>query len=78
MICPFCRESEVDDNPGPVTCPVCGAEFRVDDRGEYVFVNTDHPRMPIFGQVFMVCGLVQQYRNDHCFFCGTTLNKKTH
>jgi len=59
MICPFCRKTDVGDETGRVTCPACKAGFEIDDRGECVFVDTDNPRMPMFGQVSTVFGLIQ-------------------
>ena len=53
MICPFCRETEVGCESGPSTCPTCKAGFEIDDRGECIFVDTENPRIPADGQVWV-------------------------
>ena len=58
MICPFCRKTEVGNESGPVICQACKAGFEIDDRGECVFVDTDDLRIPVDGQLCVVCGLV--------------------
>ena len=78
MICPFCRKSDIQDNSGKTLCPSCQTVFEIDDRGECVFVDTDSPRMPMFGQVCTECGLVQQDKRDSCVYCGTIFNKTMH
>ena len=78
MICPFCRQTEIGDEPGPTVCPACTAGLEIDDRGECVFVDTASPRLPMFGQVCTECGLVQQDKRETCNNCGTTLNRTVH
>ena len=51
MICPFCRQSDIVDNSGTTICPSCILVLEIDDRGECVFVDTDSPKMPMYGQV---------------------------
>ena len=75
MICPFCRETEVGNDTGPIVCPACKAGFEIDDRGECVFVDTENPRIPMYGQVCTECGLVQQIKRDSCAWCGTIFKK---
>ena len=70
MICPLCRETELGDDTGPTACPACAAGLEIDDRGECVFVDTGRPRMPIFGQACMQCGLVQQDKRAPAFTAG--------
>ena len=78
MICPFCRQSDILENSGPTICPSCQTVFEIDDRGECVFVDTDSLRMPMFGQVCVECGLVQEIRRDACVYCGVAFNKTVH
>ena len=78
MICHFCRETEIGDHTGPTACLACLAGFEIDDRGECVFVDTGRPRMPMFGQACMQCGLVQQGKRETCVCCGTAFNKSVH
>lgn len=60
MIFPFCRQSDIPDNPGKTVCPSCNNGFKIDDRCECVFVDTEQLKMPMFGQVCTAFGLVQQ------------------
>ena len=60
MVCPFCRQSDILDNPGKTKCPSCQTVFEIDDRGECVFVDTNSLKMPKYGQVCPACGLIQQ------------------
>ena len=78
MICPICRQSDIWNTSGPIICPSCNTEFEIDDRGECVFVDTGNPRIPMYGQVCAVCGLVQQDKRDSCVYCGFALNKTFH
>ena len=78
MICPFCRETEIGDDTGPTVCPACKAGFKIDDRVECVFVDTDRPRMPMHGQVCTECGQVQQDKRDACVYCGAVFNRTVH
>jgi hypothetical protein len=36
MICPFCRQIDIGDQPGPRICPACKSGFEIDDRGESI------------------------------------------
>ena len=78
MICPFCRKTEIDSEPGKTICPNCQISFEIDDRGECVFVDTENPKIPVDGLVCAECGLVQQAKRDSCAYCGTLLNKTVH
>ena len=78
MICPFCRQSDIVDNSAKTVCPSCKTGFEIDDRGECIFVDTDTPRMTMYGQVCLECGLVQEGNRDTCVYCGTMLSKKVH
>ena len=78
MICPFCRQTIIGDEPGLSVCPACKAGLEIDDRGECVFVDTASPRLPMFGQVCTECGLVQQDKRDACSYSGTTFSMTVH
>jgi hypothetical protein len=78
MICPICRQSDLQGNPGKTVCPLCKTVFEIDDRGECVFADTDSLRIPMFGQVCVECGLVQQDKRDSCVYCGRSLNNTVH
>ena len=41
MICPFCRQSDIQDNSGKTICPECKTVFEIEERGECVFADTD-------------------------------------
>jgi RNA polymerase subunit RPABC4/transcription elongation factor Spt4 len=71
MICPFCRQSDIPDNPGKTVCPLFKTVFEIDDRDECVFVDTGSLKMPIYGQVCAECGRVQQERRESCVYCGS-------
>lgn len=78
MICPFCRQSDIGDKSGPTICPAWKTVFEIDERSECVFVDTDSPRMSIYGQVCVECGLVQYDKRDSCVYCGIIFNKTFH
>ena len=78
MICPFCRQIDVGNDPGMTVCPMCKTEFEIDDRGKSVFVNLEKPRLPVRGIVCLECGLVQAASRSACSYCGTIFNKTTH
>ncbi len=52
--------------------------FEIDDWGECVFVYTDSPKMPMFGQVCAECVLIQQDKRDLCVYCGAEINNSLH
>jgi hypothetical protein len=58
MICPFCRQSDIPDNPGKTICLSCKTVMEIDDRGECVFVDTESPRMTMYGQSVELMGCV--------------------
>ena len=66
MKCPFCLNPIADSNPGEKICQNCQTEFEIDDRGECVFTNPDHLKLPVSGTVFRVCRLVQGEGRDRC------------
>ena len=78
MKCPFCRKTTIPDEPGPVLCPVCMASFHIDERGEYIFVNLDNPRIPLKGTYCPKCGLIQGHENESCYLCAEPLNTAVH
>ena len=78
MICPFCRQSDLPNQPGSIICPACQTEMEIDDRGECVFANPDVLKMPLRGQICMECGLIQQDERFSCASCGTGINKMVH
>jgi hypothetical protein len=78
MICPFCRETDIGNKSGQTVCPACKAGFEIDDRGECIFADVDRIRIPVDGQVCMVCGLVQDGKWGSCVWCGADFNKTIH
>jgi hypothetical protein len=51
-------------------CPVCFAEFEIDDRLECVFVDPAKLRLPVNGTVCPVCRLVEDDQVGRCVHCG--------
>ena len=78
MICHFCRQIDVGNDPGVICCPVWQTEFKIDDQGESAFVNVEEPRLPIKGVVCLECGVVQGARRVSCGYCETIVNKTAH
>jgi hypothetical protein len=74
MKCPFCLNHSVEAKPGRITCPVCHAEFEIDDRLECIFADTQQIRLPVNGFVCSSCGLVQSETYRNCVYCGERLN----
>ena len=78
MICPFFQESDISDVTGPMICQACKIGFEIDDRGECVFADMAHPRLPMCGQVCTVCGLIQTDKRKSCMWCGTGISAVFH
>ncbi len=72
--CPFGLNHKIEAKSGKTTCPECSAEFEVDDRLECIFVNIEKVRLPVYGFVCRVCGLVQGDGNGICVYCGTEVS----
>ncbi len=75
--CPFCLNHKFERVPGKTLCPICLAEFEIDDRGESVYMIVDKPAIPVIGVACSVCGLIQK-ENETCISCGTKLNITIH
>ena len=71
--CPFCLSQSVEAKSGKSNCPVCFAEFEIDDRLECIFVDPINLKLPVNGFVCRSCGFVQGYENRKCAFCGVEL-----
>ena len=53
--CPFCLSQSVEAKSGKSNCPVCFAEFEIDDRLECIFVDPINLKLPVNGFV-CICG----------------------
>ncbi len=73
MNCPFCGNIDIANEPGETFCPKCSTRFEIDDRSECIFVDPDHPRLPIKGTICSGCGLVQGGPRKACTYCGERL-----
>ena len=71
--CPFCGHHPLDMKPGETVCQVCSTKFKIDDRSECIFVDVNNPKLPIYGTVCNVCGLVQAEASKTCAHCGEKL-----
>ena len=71
--CPFCGDRAIDMKIGETVCSVCSTKFEIDDRSECVFVDVNNPKLPIYGTVCNVCGLVQAEESRACMNCGEKL-----
>jgi hypothetical protein len=71
--CPFCLSQSVEAKSGKSNCPVCFAEFEIDDRLECIFIDPINLKLPVNRFVCRSCGLVQGYENRKCVFCGAEL-----
>jgi len=78
MICPFCRQVEIGNQPGPTIWPSCKTEFEIDVREESVFANIAKPRLPVKGIVCLERGLVKETRWNFYVNCGSIFNKTAH
>ena len=78
LTCPFCLNQCIDAEPGKTRCPVCSADFEIDDRVECVFADTDNIRLPINGIICGSCGLVQGVNRKICLYCGIEINRAVH
>ena len=74
LTCPFCLNQCIDAEPGKTRCPVCSADFEIDDRVECVFADTDNIRLPVNGIVCGSCGLVQGVNRKSCLYRGIGIN----
>ena len=72
--CPFCHSESIEPVVGNNICPVCEAEFKMDDRLECIFIDVNKPILPIEGTVCIKCGLVQHELSRKCLFCGAKLS----
>ena len=70
LTCPFCEKDCIEAKPGNVCCPMCFAEFEIDDRSECVFGDTENIRLPATGTICASCGLIQAGHNQNCLYCG--------
>lgn len=50
--CPFCRKVDISCEPGVHMCPVCLARFRMDDRGECMYVSLDSFDVDVLQEIF--------------------------
>ena len=73
---PFYGYSGIETIPGKSVCPECDTAFEIEDRGEYVFVDLNSPRLPIEGIICTRCGLVQGEEAESCAYCGGHMNKR--
>ncbi len=71
--CPFCLSQSVEAKSGKSNCPVCFAEFEIDDRLECIFVDPINLKLPVNGFICRSCGLVQGYESRKYAFCGVEL-----
>jgi hypothetical protein len=78
MKCPFCQKATIPEKPGSAICPVCMASYRIDDRGECIFVNLEYPRIPLNGMYCPKCGLIQDEMNEFCYLCAEPLDIAVH
>lgn len=78
FICPFCDNRCVEPKFGKTRCPVCKANFEIDDRLECVFGDTDNIRLPVTGVVCPSFGLVQGDGTEVCLKCGIEINTAVH
>ena len=78
LTCPFCLNQCIDAERGKTRCPVCSADFEIDDRVECVFADTDNIRLPINGIICGFCGLVQGVNRKICLHCGVRINSAVH
>ncbi len=73
MNCPFCGKNGIGDTPGDTSCSTCSTKFEIDDRLECIFVDVNNPKLPIYGTICNVCGLVQAEASKACSYCGEKL-----
>ena len=57
LTCPFCLNQCIPAKSGEAICPICGASFEIDDRGECVFGDIENIRLPEVGIICAECGL---------------------
>jgi hypothetical protein len=76
--CPFCLNHCIEPKSGKTRCPVCKAEFEIDDRLECIFADTGKIRLPVNGIVCGSCGLVQSGDNHNYLYCGTGIKTAVH
>jgi hypothetical protein len=73
MKCSFCLTKINEPNPGEIICSKCQAGFEIDDRGECVFADPGHLRLPINGAVCRTLELVQGTGRNSCGYCEAEL-----
>ena len=78
LICPLCLNQCIYAEPGRTKCPVCSADFEIDNRVECVFADTDNIRLPVNGIVCGSCGLVQGVNRKICLYCGKEITRAVH
>jgi len=78
LTCPFCLNQCIEPMHGKTKCPVCNANFEIDDRVECVFADTENIRLPVNGVVCCSCGLVQGVNRKSCLYCGVGINIAVH
>ena len=71
--CPFCLSQSVEAKSGKSNCPVCFAEFEIDDRLDCIFIGPINLKLQVNGFVCISCGFVQGCENRKCAFCGVEL-----
>ena len=76
--CPFCSNQSIEAKPGLARCPLCAAQFEIDDRLECVFADTVNLLLPAIGTVCGSCGLIQAGEHQNCLYCGLKINKAVH
>jgi hypothetical protein len=75
--CPFCETYSLEFKAGKSTCPECHAKYEIDENLESVFVDLQHPRLPVIGTFCKSCGLVQGNNRKFCKKCGYRLDTAT-
>ena len=71
--CPFCETGHILPKAGSTGCPKCYVRVHLDVRLGCIFVDKSTFRLPIYGTVCPICGLVQVEGNERCWYCGVGL-----
>jgi hypothetical protein len=74
--CPFCASENLQNEFDKKKCLDCLAEYKIDERSECIFANTDSLSLPlkVRGTVCSNCGLLQDVETDKCRLCGTPIS----